>query len=321
MRLPSDLPAALFTSALILSTAFAALDSPAGASTIQHVFVIAMENHDAFQIIGNKKKAPYINGTLLPSSAQAKDFQDEFPELESEPHYLSMEAGTNAFPDHTFKTDDDPSKANSTKNTAHLVTQIRDATTGVTWMTYQEDQSPATGACPIKNGGRYAVRHNPFVFFQDVSGNPPSPTNDYCALHSKPFTSLAPDLAANTIASYVFITPNLCHDMHADYHHKCPHGDKIKAGDDWLAAKLPPIVDWAKQHSGVVFITWDEGEDTSTMPFLAIGTGVKPGYASPARYEHGSIVKSVEEIFDLPVLPTVVADNDLADLFEPGSFP
>jgi hypothetical protein len=324
MSLARNGSAVLFTCIAGLSTVYAAPE-PQAQAVIKHVFVIAMENHDAGQIIGKSKNAPYINGTLIPSFAQATNFTDELAlPVPSEPHYLWMEAGTNAFADHTFTTDADPSKANSTASTAHLVTQIKNATTGVTWMTYQEDQGPETGLCPIVSSGffaakHYAAKHNPFVFFQDVSGNPPSPANTYCSQHSKPFSSFASDLAANSIASYVFITPNLCHDMHGAL--RCPGGNTIKAGDDWLAANLPPIIDWANKHSGVIFLAWDEGENTNKMPFLAIGPGVKANYPGGVLYNHGSIVKSVEEIFNLPILSTVAANNDLADLFKPGFFP
>lgn len=310
----------LLTCILGLPAAYAAQEAQAKASTIQHVFVIAMENHDASQIIGNPGNAPYINNTLLPSYAQAFNFNDELRDLPSEPHYLWIEAGTNDFSDPTtFKTDEDPSRANSTASTAHLVTQIRNATNGVTWMTYQEGQNSKTGSCPIASSKLYAAKHNPFVFFQDVSGRPPSKTNVYCSAHSKPFSSLAADLAANSIASYVFITPNLCHDMHGAL--RCPF-HRIKAGDDWLKSQLPPIIAWANDHHGVIFITWDEGENTGTMPFLAIGPGVKGNhYASCVSFNHGSIIKSVEKIFNLPILDTVTGNNDLSDLFESGSFP
>src|SRR5258707_8279677 len=125
------------------------------APVLQHVFVIAMENHDASQIYGNTTDAPYINNTLLPSYAHATNFNDELPALASEPHYVWMEAGTNAFSDHTFTTDNDPSKSNSTSSTAHLVTQIKNSASD-TWMTYQEGQNSTTGACPIAASGFYA---------------------------------------------------------------------------------------------------------------------------------------------------------------------
>jgi hypothetical protein len=288
-------------------------------SVIKFVFVIAMENHDASQIYGNTTNAPYINNTLIPKYARSTNFNDELPNLASEPHYVWMEAGTNAFSDHTFTTDNDASASNSTSSTAHLVTQIKNATNGVTWRTYQEGQNGTTGACPIASSGFYAAKHNPFVFFQDVSGNPPSKTNSYCSSHSKPYSSFATDLANNNVASYTFITPNQCHDMHGQS--GCPSGNTIKAGDDWLKAELPRIISFVNAHSGVIFVTWDEGSSTNKMPFLAIGPGVKVNYAGSVSYNHSSNVKSIEKILNLPVLSKVSGANELADLFKAGSYP
>src|SRR3954452_17904826 len=109
------------------------LSTASGASVIQHVFVIAMENHDASQIYGNTTNAPYINNTLIPSYAHATNFNDPLAlSIPSEPHYVYMEAGTNAFSDHTFTSDSDPSSTNSTSSTAHLVTQIK-SSSSATW--------------------------------------------------------------------------------------------------------------------------------------------------------------------------------------------
>jgi hypothetical protein len=288
-------------------------------SVIKFVFVIAMENHDASQIYGNTANAPYINNTLMAQYARSTNFNDELPSLASEPHYLWMEAGTNAFSDHTFTTDNDPSASNSTSSTAHLVTQIKNATNGVTWRTYQEGQNSTTGSCPIASSGFYQAKHNPFVFFKDVSGNPPSKTNSYCSSHSKPYSSFAADLAANNVASYTFITPNQCHDMHGQS--GCPNSNTIKAGDDWLSTELPRIITWVKAHSGVIFVTWDEGSSTTKMPFLAIGPGVKVNFAGSVSYNHGSVVKSAEKILNLSVLSKVSGNNELTDLFKTGMYP
>jgi len=304
--------------AVLLACALVALPRPAAASVIQHVFVIAMENHDASQIYGNTTDAPYINGTLIPAYAHATNFNDELPALASEPHYVYMEAGTNAFTDHTFTTDNNPSSSNSTSSTAHLVTQIKNSAT-ITWITYQEGQNATTGGCPIAASGFYAPKHDPFIFFQDVSGNPPSKTNAYCVAHSKPYSSFAADLAANNIPSYVFITPNLCNDMHGAT--GCPNSNTIRSGDDWLKAELPRIIAWANTHAGAIFVTWDEGSATTKMPFLAIGPGVKVNFTGTVAYDHGSIIKSIEEIFVLPTLATVSGKNDLANLFQAGFFP
>jgi phosphatidylinositol-3-phosphatase len=295
------------------------LEEAVTTSVIKHVFVIAMENHDASQIYGNTTDAPYINNTLMKNYAHATNFNDELPSLASEPHYIWMEAGTNAFSDHTFTTDSDPSSSNSTASTAHLVTQVKNATNGVSWRTYQEGQSSTTGSCPIASSGFYHAKHNPFVFFQDVSGNPPSKTNSYCSAHSRPYSSFATDLSNGSVATYTFITPNQCHDMHGQS--GCPNSNTIKAGDDWLKAELPRIISYCNGHAGVIFITWDEGSATTKMPFLAVGPGTKVNYAGSVSYNHGSVVKSIEKILNLSILSKVSTNNDLADLFRSGQYP
>jgi hypothetical protein len=292
----------------------------AATPTTKVVFVIVMENHDAGEIIGNAASAPYINNVLLPAYAQATNFVDELPlSIPSEPHYIWMEAGTNSFADHTFTNDQDPDASNSTSSTQHLATQIRATGGRVDWRAYQEQMNRRTGACPVNSRGLYAAKHDPFVFFQDVAGNPPSAADSYCASHHKPYTALASDLAAGTVATYNFITPDLCNDMHGA--RACAGQNVVKLGDDWLKAQMPALISYANAHDGVIFITWDEGEQTAQMPFLAIGPHVKPGYAGNVRYTHGSLLKSVEEILQVPVLPTVQAENDLADLFVAGTFP
>ena len=296
--------------------AVATVAGAAAAPAVRHVFVIAMENHDARQIYGNGDEAPFIQ-SLLADAAHATNFVDELPRLASEPHYIWMEAGTNAFADHTFTTDDRPSASNSTASRDHLVAQVADAP-DLDWKAYQEGQTRRAGACPISKHGRYHPKHNPFVFFQDVSGNPPSKDNAYCAEHIRPYSALAADLAADTVASYVFITPDLCNDMHGAL--GCL-GSSVKRGDAWLKRELPALIAWADAHQGAIFLTWDEGDDTQRVPFLAIGPRVKRGYAGDVRYDHGSMVKSVEELLGLPVLPAVAGANDLRDLFEPGTFP
>jgi phosphatidylinositol-3-phosphatase len=288
-------------------------------SVIQHVFVIAMENHDASQVYGSSS-APYINNTLLPTYAHSTNFNDELAlSIPSEPHYLWMEAGTNAFSDHTFTGDSDPSSSNSTSDTNHLATQIKNATNGVTWRTYQEGLNSTTGACPIQSSGFYGAKHDPFVFFKDVAGNPPSKTNSYCTAHHKAYSAFAADLAANDVASYTFITPNLCNDMHGAS--GCPDSNTVRSGDTWLSTELPRLISYANAHAGVIFITWDEGSSTLKMPFIAVGPGVKTGYTGTVSYTHSSVIKSVDAILQLPTLSRVSSANDLSDLFKSGQYP
>jgi hypothetical protein len=290
----------------------------ATSSAIQRVFVIALENHGASDIYGNTTSAPYINNTLLPMAGRASDFIDKLPQLNSEPHYVWMEAGTNTFSDHTFTTDNDPSSSNSTASTAHLSTQIVAA--GSTWLSYQESISSTTGTCPIASSGNYAAKHDPFVFFRDVVGSTPSKTNAFCTAHHKPLTSLATDLANDAVAAYNFITPNLCHDMHSN---SCSgSSDPIKQGDAWLQANVPAILEYVNAHQGVLVIVWDEPVgSTGTIPLIVLGPHVKPNHVSTVAYSHGSLVRSIEQILVLPTLATVATENVFGDFFDAGFFP
>jgi hypothetical protein len=294
--------------------------TPPPGGPIKYVFVVAMENESSSSVYGSSD-APYLNG-LINKYAHTTAFADPLPDaIPSEPHYVWMEAGTNAFSDTTFTNDNDPSASNSTKSTAHLVTQMGAASPPVSWTGYMEGLDSSTGACPVSSSGLYAAKHDPFVFFQDTAGSPPSKSNAACAAHHQAYTTaaFAQALAQGTVAQYNFIAPNVCNDMHGDS--ACPSSNVIAAGDAWLSANLPPIINFVNAHQGVLFVMWDEPEGGTLVPFVAIGPGVKMGYTGQAAYTHSSFTKSVDEIFGLPVLPTVTGANDFADLFQPAMFP
>jgi hypothetical protein len=294
---------------------------PPSAGQTKYVFVVAMENESSKSVYGSSD-APYLNG-LMAKYAHATAFNDPLPDsIPSEPHYVWMEAGTNQFSDRTFTDDSDPSASNSTKSTAHLVTQMAAASPAISWMSYPEGLGSGTGACPVHSSGFYAAKHDPFVFFQDTAGSTPSATNATCAAHHQAYTTatFGQALASGTVGQYNFIIPNVCNDMHGGS--GCPSSNVVAAGDAWLSANLPPIIDFVNAHNGVLFIMWDEPEGGSPqMPFVAIGPHIKSGYTGTVTYSHSSFLKSVEEIFGLPVLPTVASANDLADLFQPATFP
>ncbi|HEX2672192.1 MAG TPA: hypothetical protein VHM25_15035, partial [Polyangiaceae bacterium] len=107
-------------------------------SHIKHVIVIAMENHDADQIYHDAVNAPYIH-SLVETYAHAENFDDELPlDIPSEGHYVWMEAGTHQFSDALFDDDSPPSARVSTGSNQHLVRQIKNSDSGLSWMAYQE---------------------------------------------------------------------------------------------------------------------------------------------------------------------------------------
>jgi phosphatidylinositol-3-phosphatase len=270
------------------------------------VFLILMENHNWSAILGNPS-APYINTTVLPMASHAEQYYNPPGNHPSEPNYLWLEAGTNF-----GITDDAPPAANQQNTRLHLVTLLN--TAHLTWKSYQEDISGTQ--CPLTSTGGYAPKHNPMVFFDDVT-NTNDPHSAYCIAHVRPFSELATDLQKETVARYNFITPNLCDDMHD----KCgPLNDSVKQGDSWLAQNLPTILNSeAYKNGGIVFITWDEGEGgDGPIGLIVLSPDAKGGgYSNTIHYTHSSLLRTLQEIFGVsPLLGDAAHATDLSDLFK-----
>ena len=280
--------------------------SPARDDRLKTVFLVVMENHNWNELVG-KSTAPYLN-SLLRLGAHAERYYNPPRIHPSEPNYLWLEAGSNL-----GVTNDAPPRVNH-RRAPHL-TQLLDEA-GISWRAYAEDISGTR--CPLGDSGRYAPRHVPFLFFDDVTdgGNPESRT---CIAHVRPFGELAGDLTAGRVARYNFITPNLCDDMHDG----CVPSGKVEQGDRWLAALVPQLMaSAAYRDGGVIFITFDEGEHGVDGPIalIALSPKAKPGYQNQVRYDHSSTLRSVQEIFGVkPLLGGAATATNLADLFV--SFP
>ena len=274
--------------------------------TIKTVFLILMENHNWSDIKGSSS-APYINNTILPMASYAEQYYNPPGNHPSEPNYLWLEAGTNF----GIFDDNDPI-INHQGTKQHLVTLL--SNTGISWKSYQEGISGKD--CPLTENGVYAPKHNPMVFFDDITGgnNPSSAT---CIANIRPYSELAGDLQKNTQARYNFITPSLCDDMHDTC---APFNDAVKQGDTWLQQNLPTILNsQAYQNGGVVFITWDEGEGgDGPIGMIVLSHDAKGGgYSNTIHYTHSSTLRTLEEIFGVsPLLGDAANASDLRDLFK-----
>ena len=110
-----------------------------------------------------------------------------------------------------------------------------------------------------------------------------------CANHVVPLTAFSTDLANNTLPNYVWITPNLCHDMH-----DC----SVAAGDAWLSSFMPKIIDSPAFASSVVFLAWNEGTTTNGggghVPLVVMSPSTPAGFRSSAPYDHYSLLRTME---------------------------
>jgi phospholipase C len=121
--------------------------------------------------------------------------------------------------------------------------------------------------CGLTSHGRYAAKHNPFAYFDDINGwdGKAFHPEQRCNAHVVDYAQLDVDIANNAVPRYVFITPNLDSDM---------HDGSVALGDSWLAKEVPKLLATdAYKNGGVIFLMWDEGGGSPASddpPFLAI---------------------------------------------------
>jgi phosphatidylinositol-3-phosphatase len=247
------------------------------------VFTIVMENKSRSEILG-PGGPPFINA-LARRYAVAAGYHDNFVHP-SEANYLWMVGGQNF-----GVLDDADPVAHHLESPSHLADQLDRA--GITWRAYQEGMG---APCGLTSHGRYAAKHDPFVYFNDVNGWDgsvfhPAPR---CSDHVVDYSQLDVDLARRALPRYVFITPNLDHDM---------HDGSIAQGDAWLAHELPKILaSDAYTKGGAIFLLWDEGGGIPAMddpPFVVISPNARRGFVSQANYDTSSYLKTVQTVLGL----------------------
>jgi len=251
------------------------------------VFTIVMENKSQGDILGNGQ-APYIN-KLANDNAIAFGYHDPFVHP-SEANYLWMVSGENF-----GVLDDDDPISHHLDSTSHLADQLE--MSGLTWHAYQESMG---APCGLVSHGRYAAKHDPFVFFNDINGwdGAQFQPSQRCLDNIVDYSQLDKDLENGTMPKYAFITPNLDNDM---------HDGSIAEGDAWLAHEIPKILaSEAYQNGGVLFLLWDEGGGypaSDDPPFIAISPNVKKGMKSTADFDTSAYLKTVEAITGVGALP------------------
>ncbi|HKW59378.1 MAG TPA: alkaline phosphatase family protein [Candidatus Dormibacteraeota bacterium] len=177
------------------------------------------------------------------------------------PNYLAMTSGS------TWGIADD---GYHTLPAGGLGAQLTNA--GVSWRAYMEGMA---GGC-FHSGYPYALKHNPFAYYGGT-----------CPANVVNFTQFAGDVAASTIPRFVWITPGLCHDGH-----DC----STAVADAWLAQTVPTILATsAWKDSGLLFITWDEGEDSANSVLTLVIHPGAHGLKTNLRYDHYNLLATIED--------------------------
>jgi hypothetical protein len=337
---------------------------------LEHLFVIMMENHGTDEIIGNTADAPYINqlaaqygvatnyyGVTHPSlpnylAALSGDFQGIWDDCKAGP-------GITCAPEEFVADSGDatsallltPAEIASASATPHwftgrnLVDQVEES--GRTWKAYMQ-ALPAVGSdvefSPVINGATvklYAQKHNPFMYFADIRNSPER------MQRIVPATQLDTDLASGEVPSFVWLSPDQCHDMHGmspssaariglpDCGYPASGLDHqiIKLGDDYLKETVDKIkASPAWKENSAIAIVWDEDDYSGFAGCcgspVGTGGGVLGGARAPAivinskqvapvasthPYNHYSLVATIEALWGLPCLGKAcsIDDDDL----------
>ncbi|MGA7914611.1 MAG: alkaline phosphatase family protein, partial [Candidatus Acidiferrales bacterium] len=236
---------------------------------------------------------------------------------------------------------------------------------GLTWKSYQESLPP-TGAEGVNNADGffsnlddlttalpgtgetqdnlvdlYAVKHNPFAYFQAVQeGFNPQLSLKRMVDFEGP-NGLFADLASGHLPSFSFIAPNQCDDQHgrgnagpACYYDPNDNGTLVGLnpglmyrGDVTLQTLVTAIHQshvWDEGHSAIV-IVWDENDysvsPTTNRVLLTVDTNYgSTEVHSKTFYTSFSLLKSLEAGFRLPCLNHAcdAATNVMSDLFAEG---
>jgi hypothetical protein len=242
-----------------------------------HVAVIVMENKEFDEVISSRA-APFINGLARRYALARSMYAASHPSL---PNYLALTGGS------TFGIASDCTEC-SVGAGSNLATQLSGS--HISWKAYMEDLPHPCFAGA--SAGDYAKKHDPFIYYTAVREDP------RLCKQIVPLTQLAADERSSRLPAFIWITPNLCHDMH-----DCP----VASGDRFLSALVPPLLR-SLGAGGALFLTWDEGSSNAGCCRLASGGHVATIVAGPGARrgaqlmtptDHYSLLQTIEDLLGL----------------------
>jgi hypothetical protein len=274
------------------ATARAATSSTSSEPT--KVLVVIEENHSYMQM---KAGMPFL-ASLSATYGYASHWTAlAHPSL---PNYLAIAGGT------TFgiRDDDPPGDHASDVGSAPSVFDQALAA-GKTAGTYAESMSAScqteNSAGPSAGKSRYAVRHNPWVYFSNGRAG--------CLAHDRDLTPFADDAAHNALPNVGFLIPNLDHDA---------HDGTLAAADSWLQQQLTPVLHSTDFTSGklVVVVTADEDDKHSGNTVLtSVLTPRVHHKVVSSPLTHYSLTRYIAEVLGVKPLQNGASAPDMRAAF------
>jgi phospholipase C len=216
----------------------------------------------------------------------------------SQPNYVASVAGL------PFVADDNCQDIDATS-----IVDLLEAK-GVTWKAYMENLPEDDKAVCISKDGLYYRKHNPFVSLNNIRNNPDRLAKIVNAKRLKA------DIRAGKVPQFCWFTPNIQNDGHSPPDSSALHRwTGVEFLSKWLKRFLEPLLANSGFMKGtLVVVTFDESLPYATNHVYAtlLGKMVEPGSVEPDRYDHYSLLRTIEENFELGTLRR----NDLtADWF------
>ena len=180
------------------SRAGQAVDSSGGRFHLDHVFVIMMENTSYDDLLSPDN----TNTTFIQHLAVTNGLADNYFGVthDSLPNYIAATSGQ------TWGSNSDDTAQAPLFDHENLVDQLEAA--HVSWKAYMESLPFPGDLVDTTPDGLYVRKHDPFLMYPDVYNNPARADNVV------PLTQLTTDLSSGKVPQFVWITPNICNDMH-----------------------------------------------------------------------------------------------------------
>lgn len=270
------------------------LFSVAGLPHYDHVVIVVEENHSYGQIMTDTpsqewavvpqplfNEDPYIRRLGMLGASFTNSHAITHP---SYPNYLALFSGST----HGITADSTPRQPFAGPD---LGGELLAA--GLSFAGYSENL-PRPGYSG-GNVGPFLRTHVPWPDFTDVP-----------AADDLPFSRFPRNY--NLLPTVSFVVPNIYDDMHSE---------SVNSADRWLQSNLSGYAGWSLHHNSLLIVTWDEsaGDSSNRIPTIFFGQHVRH-IQSNEPIDHYSILRTVEDIYDLPYAGESAAAAPITDVFK-----
>lgn len=252
--------------------------SASPATEVDKILVIVEENRSVRDV---ETHMPFLMSQAQSYGTATDYYAIAHPSL---PNYLVLAGGS------TFDVADDRNPDAHPLQGPSVFGQLIAA--GRTAKTYAEAMPTS---CARRNHGTYAVRHNPWTYFDDHAERAACEEFDV-ASGSASAGALADDITTGKLPTFGLLIPDVCHDGH-----DC----SAATADNWLRSWLPTIKKGRDFTSNrlVIVVTWDEDDHHSGnhVPMVVIHPSLK-GKQVTTRLDHYGLSDGIARVGGIPPL-------------------